>query len=329
MSMPAIAKPVCPVCGTSCDGPPLHRYTVEQAASHHCPSARDADRHDRLVRCIRRLWNGDRIDIHKCGACTFGFAWPFIGGDAEFYGILHEMAGYPLQRWEFDETIEKVLGPLPPGRVIDIGAGEGAFLGKVPSTWDRWAVETSPHLRGLLTARGIKVVDSAQQALSKGGAFDVATLFQVLEHVSQFREMLGTCRDLLKIGGKLAISVPDGRMIDDLERITGMSDMPPNHINRWTGESLGRALEQQGFVVSERMLEPPSLRNATYYATLKVRAAAQNKPRSLSARSFGIKRRPLRIPVQAGLSGLALLTMAHHLPTLRQGQAMLMISTRS
>ena len=83
----------CPVCSAHCAGLPLYRYTVEQAAAHFCPPGRDADRYERLVKCIRRLWKGDESVILRCGSCGFGFGHPFVGGDEEFYRILHEQKG--------------------------------------------------------------------------------------------------------------------------------------------------------------------------------------------------------------------------------------------
>src|SRR6266704_1242568 len=92
----------CPVCGSLCSGTGLYRYTVVEAAAHFCPRTRDADRHRRLQACIRRLWQGEECVILRCSACGFAFGHPFVGGDEEFYSILHEQKDYPAWRWDFD-----------------------------------------------------------------------------------------------------------------------------------------------------------------------------------------------------------------------------------
>ena len=111
------SPPTCPACSAACADPPLFRYTAEQAAAHFCPPVREPDRNARLRRCVERLWGGDDCEVLRCRECGFGFGRPFVGGDEEFYSILHEQAGYPAWRWDYDVALDKVIR----GRLYRIG----------------------------------------------------------------------------------------------------------------------------------------------------------------------------------------------------------------
>lgn len=83
-----IVEVECPVRGRPCSDPPMYRYTASEAAAHFCPVTRDSDRFFRLERSINNLWHGSECRIYRCRDCGFGFGFPFVGGDEEFYSIL-------------------------------------------------------------------------------------------------------------------------------------------------------------------------------------------------------------------------------------------------
>ena len=91
----ASAETCCPVCSCLCAEQPLYRYTIEKAAAHFCPPTRDVDRNRRLRERVRALWQGNDCAILRCGKCGFAFGHPFVGGDEEFYQLLHEQKDYP------------------------------------------------------------------------------------------------------------------------------------------------------------------------------------------------------------------------------------------
>lgn len=66
--------------------------------------------------------------------------------------------------------------------------------------------------------------------VTEEGAFDVISLFQVLERIADFRGVLTRVNKLLRPGGKLVITVPGSDAMIRQERVTGCHDMPPNHI---------------------------------------------------------------------------------------------------
>jgi len=124
---------ICPACRAG-DGRPIQRHSVEAATEHFVPRGRDETRHGRLVEHLRTLWEGDSVELQQCDRCGFGFAVPWVGGDAEFYALAH--AGdphYPRDRWEFGETLSTLARRDMPGalRVLEVGAGDGAFLDRL------------------------------------------------------------------------------------------------------------------------------------------------------------------------------------------------------
>jgi 2-polyprenyl-3-methyl-5-hydroxy-6-metoxy-1,4-benzoquinol methylase len=321
--------PACPVCGNSCSDAPLYRYTASESAAHFCPRSRNADRNRRLHDCIRRLWGREECFILRCCECGFAFGYPFVGGDEEFYSILHEQKGYPAWRWDFDFAIQHALSAFRSGRILDVGAGVGNFLKSVGPAWHSFAVEASESNRQELTEAGIHVFDDLSTAeLTQTNSIEIITLFQVLEHIAEFKLVLAQCRRLLCPRGLLVITVPDGDAMIRQECLTGCADMPPNHVNKFTPASLSLALVEAGFSPSPAYNEPSSWRRIPAALHLTVMAKANNE-RSLAAQIYRISNKRLR---QLGLALLAAPTLFSMLPRideLRAGGAFAMVANRT
>jgi SAM-dependent methyltransferase len=311
----------CPVCQSLCQDPPLYQYNVPEAAAHFCPSTRDAERNSRLQACIRRLWQGEESFILRCRECGFAFGHPFVGGDEEFYSILHEQKGYPAWRWDYDVALDAALRAKNGGRILEIGAGVGNFLKSLGREWRRFAVEASESNRAELEKAGIKVFRDLSAAVrTEAGLFEVIVLFQVLEHIAEFKSVLVQCRKLLGEGGRLVITVPDGDAMIRQERLTGCADMPPNHINKFTPQSLSHALRDAGFEPGPAIPEPSSLRNLQASLYMRVTTDAAQK-HSLAAQVYRIRDKRLRLPFLALLGVPALLRMLPHVRQLQAGGA--------
>jgi SAM-dependent methyltransferase len=180
--------------------------------------------------------------------------------------------------------------------------------------------------RADLTSEGLKVFrDLVEAAEAQPGEFQVVTLFQVLEHLSEFDLVLTQCRRLLAPGGRLVITVPDGDAMIRQERLTGCADMPPNHISKWTSTSLGHVLSRAGFEVIGVIPEPASWRNIVASIHLKVMADA-TKADSLAARAYSISNKQLRIVALATLGIPALLQILSNWKSLSLGGAFAMIA---
>jgi SAM-dependent methyltransferase len=289
----------CPVCSTRCKGDTLYRYTASQAASHFCPPARSTATHARLRACIERLWSGDSCAVFRCDACGFGFGHPFVGGDEEFYALLHESVGYPKWKWDYDVGLSVSNDYKEGGRILDIGAGQGYFLRRLDRRWRCFATEGSSVTREHLRANDVTVYDTLEAAVKHGrGTFHVVTLFQVLEHLSSFREVLAQCRQLVAADGTLLIVVPNGDAMITQERVTGCADMPPNHIGKWTPHSLALALEESGFTPGNPIQQPAAMRNIPGLLHLRLKSDAM-RPSTAAAQAYRIRNRRVRAGVLA------------------------------
>jgi 2-polyprenyl-3-methyl-5-hydroxy-6-metoxy-1,4-benzoquinol methylase len=302
----------CPVCRCPCSSTPLYTYTPVEAATHFCPLTRNRARHEQLTSCIRQLWNGDDCKILKCEACGFAFGYPFVGGNEEFYRLLHDSSGYPGWKWDFDIGMGELAACPSGGQMLDIGAGGGAFLQRLPKRWKRCATEGSPITRKVLRDKGITVFEDLREALrDQAGAFQMITLYQVLEHLSNFNETLTDCRRLLAPDGKVVIVVPHGDAMIRQERVTGCADMPPNHICKWTPNSLATALRNAGLRAFKTVDEPASLKNVASLVHLRLRADACDH-RSAAAQVYRIGDKKTRIVLFAALGLGALVRMLPH-----------------
>ncbi|MBC7922089.1 MAG: class I SAM-dependent methyltransferase [Ferruginibacter sp.] len=251
--------------------------------------------------------------------CGFGFGHPYVGGDEEFYSILHEQKGYPGWKWDFDYARNKINASSGSGKLLDVGAGEGQFLVRMKENFECFALEGSETTRNELKSKGITVFADVTEAVEQyPGKFDYVTVFQVLEHLSDFRDLLSACKRLLKPGGNIILTVPDCDAMILQEIVTGCADMPPNHINKWTPNSLKIALNEAGFKTSTAIRQPDSYANITGALHLKLIHDATRK-NTLASQVYKLRDKRVRVPFLALLAIPALLKMAFSFSKLRKG----------
>lgn len=106
--------------------------------------------------------------------------------------------------------IEKQSG-LSSGNLLEIGAGTGAFAATMQRAgWQVTALEPDAGARQIAKEQfGVQLSDSSRFYELPIGQYDVITLWHVLEHMHDLRQVLGHLRTLLKPGGKLFIAVPN------------------------------------------------------------------------------------------------------------------------
>jgi SAM-dependent methyltransferase len=195
--------------------------------------------------------------LRWCRACDLQFADPMVEAGRDFYEGHALYAGPEVayaSPWalNWDQRCFLHDRPVPGGALLDVGCGTGQFMeaarragyrvtGLDPS---RSQLDVARMRFGLTDLHATSLAEYAHRAA--GVAFDVITVFQVLEHVADPLAFLAETRRLLRPGGQLAIGVPNWRMWSALRE---PMDAPPNHLTRWSITSLRAALERSGFEV--------------------------------------------------------------------------------
>jgi SAM-dependent methyltransferase len=112
----------------------------------------------------------------------------------------------------FDWHVARALGGRAPAEVLEIGFGNGEFLGYCRERGCRvWAVELDGQLRERATRAGFDTAADLD-ALPAGASFDLIALFDVLEHIPADR-LIPFSQQLaarLRPEGALLLRVPNG-----------------------------------------------------------------------------------------------------------------------
>jgi 2-polyprenyl-3-methyl-5-hydroxy-6-metoxy-1,4-benzoquinol methylase len=102
--------------------------------------------------------------------------------------------------------------PSPPNRILEVGFGNGAFLGYCRNQgWSATGIETNPTLQTRAASAGFTVYPDLQ-GLAGGEPFDLIAAFDVLEHVpfDHAEAMLSSLRAHLSSQGAILLRVPNG-----------------------------------------------------------------------------------------------------------------------
>jgi 2-polyprenyl-3-methyl-5-hydroxy-6-metoxy-1,4-benzoquinol methylase len=130
--------------------------------------------------------------------------------DSEYYRPWNTQQRLRQRIWR--ARIRKVTRLSPsPGRLLDVGCGDGAFLREAAGHgWTVTGTEFSSAGAQLAHAAGISVfTGELWEAQLPEADFDAITCWHVIEHVSDPRRLLGEMYRLLKPGGVLVIATPN------------------------------------------------------------------------------------------------------------------------
>ncbi|MGH2542305.1 MAG: class I SAM-dependent methyltransferase [Ardenticatenaceae bacterium] len=149
------------------------------------------------------------------------------------------------------EPIEQMVGEHWSRRILDVGAYTGVFVEIAQQRgWDAYGTELSQWAAELCRQRGLKVNAGTLEAARFPDAwFDVATSWDVVEHLNDPRSHLQEIHRVLKPGGLIVIHTID---IDaPFARVMGprwpwLMEM---HIVYFSRHTLARMLEDVGFEV--------------------------------------------------------------------------------
>lgn len=198
---------------------------------------------------------GARWTLFSCRECGFVFANPVPDGEAiaRFYAALddEEYSQEDEGRGRnFAVILKRLRRFVPPGSsLLDVGAASGIFLNLARGAGFRVAgIEPSASL--VADAKrlfGLKLFCGTVEHYAGGERFQVVTLLDVLEHVTDPAALLGSLDRLMAPGALLAVVTPD---VDSLAaRIMGGRwwHYRVAHVNFFNRRSLERLLGMHGF----------------------------------------------------------------------------------
>jgi ubiquinone/menaquinone biosynthesis C-methylase UbiE len=214
-----------------------------------------------------------RFTVVRCRDCGLVFVNPRPGIDElgryypqEDYDLYNKAAG--LKDRSMDE-LGRLLGPRKgliekyqkPGRLLDIGFGDGSFLYFMKECgWDVAGVDFNEKMVELVEDElGIDVrAGELEEAGFEDGSFDVVTLWGVLEHVQSPRRTLAEIKRITGEGALLVVytqnaDAPEARLLGDDWFIYEV----PRHLYSFNRDNLSRLLATSGFCVSEVDYETP------------------------------------------------------------------------
>ena len=274
-----------------------------------CPACR-TDAHTPLHAARDRWFDGPgTFRYARCASCglTYLRERPAPAAMADYYPPDYVRRGKGpawLLRWfrarDLRRRVSVVRGLAGAGgRVLDVGCATGAFLHAARTAGLVIAgVEPAPWAAEAARARGIPVWSTTvDRADLPAAAFDVATLWDVVEHLDHPADDLRHVAASVKPGGWLVVTTP---VLDGWEARLWRTRWPgwdtPRHLVVFSRSTLERTLADAGF----RLSHWTYLSESYLLTALAISLAAKEHLPSPIARSlrFVLHVRPVRLVAQ-------------------------------
>jgi len=169
----------------------------------------------RRLGAAARALVADRYDAHALLEAEVRFV-----SQASQDAPLRELFEHYADAFPIDDTLPEFVARrfdelvrARPRAVLDVGAGDGRYLGFFQSRLSGALVvgcELSLTRAQRMRAKGFRVVVARSEQLPfRDGAFDLVTLVEVLEHTQSPARSLEEVRRVLRRGGRLALTTPN------------------------------------------------------------------------------------------------------------------------
>jgi len=135
---------------------------------------------------------------------------------------------------------------------VEIGAGSGVFAHLVQETrvFDRvLAVEPAASLAADCRACGLEVLECPVEQLDKNMLVNIATSFEVIEHLFSPSDFLEHIYRILAPNGLCILTTPNGLGFDVLELGEASTTVGHTHLTLFNPDSITRMIRAKGFQV--------------------------------------------------------------------------------
>ena len=150
-----------------------------------------------------------------------------------------------------------------PGRVLDVGCGEGALLDILASQgWEGIGVEPGPSFAQAARERGLTIIqDVLSGAMDKLGQYDLVVMSNLIEHLVDPERAIEQAFSLLRPGGMLYCAVPNDfsplQTIAAREKNLRQWWISPDHLNYFSSGTLAELLRGKGLEIIYRTTDFP------------------------------------------------------------------------
>ncbi|HKG15207.1 MAG TPA: class I SAM-dependent methyltransferase [Pyrinomonadaceae bacterium] len=202
-----------------------------------------------------RVGEKDKFAMSRCRACGTLYVAELPGaGELEDYDSYYGAENLAVPEF-INRRLDEIIAGFEPykqnGLLLDVGCGAGTFMQAARRAgWEAVGVEVSATAAEHNRAEGFEVFNGElAEARYPEGRFDVVVLSEVLEHVAEPREMLGEVLRVMRPGGLLWATTPNGRGFS--ARSLGLkwsAVSPPEHLHLFSRGAVESLLEEVGFV---------------------------------------------------------------------------------
>ena len=215
------------------------------------------------------LWLKDEFltkeDFHICECLNCGLLYTMPRPDKEKIGAYYKSEAYYSHQENKKGFIPKVYervktinlkykyrlatSGMQPGKLLDIGCGVGDFLHTAEMHgWECIGVEPSEDAKAIAQKRMKGMIITSEELESfSDGAFDVITMWHVLEHVDDLKWQVAQLQRLVKPSGRVVIAVPNYKSYDGqyYKEHWAAYDVP-RHLNHFNQITLSKIFKTSG-----------------------------------------------------------------------------------
>jgi 2-polyprenyl-3-methyl-5-hydroxy-6-metoxy-1,4-benzoquinol methylase len=206
------------------------------------------------------LFHKDGFAIVRCRGCGLVYVNPRLAAGA-LAALYHEQAISPAAYYvrtepqderSFAARLRLIERYRPPGSLLDLGCGPGAFSAvALARGWRTAGLDVNPQSVARCHSRGLEAIcDVFPSPALAGRTFDVIVMNDFIEHLPDPAAALRAAAELLAPGGIVFITTPDiGSLVARVSGRRWLHLKPNEHILYFDRRTMATLLAQTGFRV--------------------------------------------------------------------------------